>query len=144
MAKDPDRGIRTMRLVAARQVDEIEGRCSRCAELQQRKAPDMTQTVISECISPACQSAEAQIQGDYHRVLDLWVSSSKETTFELATSYRSQMGNSLKQDAIKTIKIMVEIVYQVYCDTLGMKVTQPTYQQVPAGGNAKSERHGKY
>lgn len=153
----------TTRRDVAREPGENDRRCSSCGrifknehgvrihqgktkckeQLQQRKAPDM-----SEYVSSVCQSVEDQSQQAQHSALDLSAHSAQSTKrggetegwkdFERkphlnlppATDCRwaqldEDLGiildNTLKGDAIRKIRTMVEVVYQVCHDTFNVK-----------------------
>lgn len=184
MVNDPDSGKRTMRLDGVRQRNEDERRCSSCGrvfknahgvrihqgktkckeQLQQRKAPGLSQRVISEYTRPACQSVEEQSQEAHHSALDLSAQLSWSTTgggetegwkdferkprlnFPPATDCRwtqldkdleSILDNTLKGDAARKIRTMVEVVYKVCHDTFGVKQGN---NATPAAGPSRRQR----
>lgn len=181
---DPDDGQRTTRLDAARQEGEARRRCNNCGrmfknehgvkihqgktkckeQLQQRKAPVMTQRAISEFTSTACQSTEEdQGQEANHSAQDLPAEPAQSTkggesegpegfkrkprlNLPPATDRRWRqldedlsvtLDKVLKGDATNKMKTMVQLVYQACQDTFGVK-EGPTVK--PPSGPSRRQR----
>ena len=138
---------------------------SKCKEqLQQRKAPVMTQRAISEFTSIACQSTEEDTgQEANHSAQDLPAEPVQSTRggesesmegferkprlnlppaadrrwLQLDEDLSVTLDNVLKGDATKKMKTMVQLVYQACHDTFGVKEGQTVK---PPSGPSRRQR----